>query len=186
MRTHDVPNFSPRPTTSVGAPEKDGQPQRQSLQRLAVSKARLLAAQRACERLLPTGPSPSVLAAPSASRPLLPLAPLFCSPHRRRALELPGERSRHDRHRERLVSADGPRRADAVPRCGPRRPQSRDRRRLRGATCRRRASPARGVSSTDPAPSADHAQRPRRGIVERTPVVGDVSAGTCRAGPARP
>ncbi len=66
MRTHGVANFSPHPTTSVGAPKKDRQQQRQSLQKLKVSKSQLLAAEKACEQLLPAGPSPSVLAAPTA------------------------------------------------------------------------------------------------------------------------
>ncbi len=66
IRTHGVPNFSPHPTISAGVPTKDRQQQQQSLQQLKVSKSRLLAAQKACERLLPAGPSPSVLAAPSA------------------------------------------------------------------------------------------------------------------------
>ena len=57
IRTHGVPNFSPHPTTSVGAPKKDRQQEQQSLQQLKVSKSRLLAAQKACEQLLSAGPS---------------------------------------------------------------------------------------------------------------------------------
>ena len=66
MRNHGVPSFSPHPITSVGAPKKDRQQQRQSLRQLGVSKSQLLAAEKACEQLLPTEPSPSVLAAPTA------------------------------------------------------------------------------------------------------------------------
>jgi hypothetical protein len=66
IRTHGVPNFSPHPSISVGAPKKVRQQQQQSLQQLKVSKSRLLAAQKACEQLLPARPSPSVLAAPTA------------------------------------------------------------------------------------------------------------------------
>ena len=66
IRTHGVPDFSPHPTISVGAPKKDRQQQQQSLQQLKVSKSRLLAAEKACEQLLPAGPSPSGLAAPTA------------------------------------------------------------------------------------------------------------------------
>ena len=57
MRSHGVPNFSPHPTTSVGAPKKDRQQEQQSLQRLKVTKSRLLAAEKACEQLLSAGPS---------------------------------------------------------------------------------------------------------------------------------
>ncbi len=66
MRTHGVPKFSPHPTTSVGTPEQDRQQEQRSLQQLKVSKSRLLAAQKACEHLLPAGPAPSGLAAPTA------------------------------------------------------------------------------------------------------------------------
>jgi len=66
IRTHGVPNFSPHPTTSAGDPKKDRQQEQQSLQQLKVSKSRLLAAEKACEQLLPAGPLPSVLAAPTA------------------------------------------------------------------------------------------------------------------------
>jgi len=66
MRTHGVPDYSPHPTTSVGTPGTDrGQAQR-NLQKLKVSRSRLLAAQKACEHLLPVGPPPSVLVAPTA------------------------------------------------------------------------------------------------------------------------
>ncbi len=66
MRAHGVPRFSPHPTTGVGAPKENRQQERQSLQRLKVSKSRLLAAEKACEHLLSGGPSPSVLAVPTA------------------------------------------------------------------------------------------------------------------------
>ena len=66
IRTHGVPNFSPHPTASAGAPKKDRQQEQQSLQQLKVSKSQLLAAEKACEHLLPAGPSPSILAAPTA------------------------------------------------------------------------------------------------------------------------
>jgi len=66
IRTHGVPDFSPHPTTSAAAPKQDRQQEQQSLQQLKVSRSRLLAAEKACEQLLPAGPSPRVLVAPTA------------------------------------------------------------------------------------------------------------------------
>jgi len=66
IRSHGVPNFSPHPTTSAGAPTRDRQQEQHSLKQLKVSKSQLLAAEKACVHLLPAGPSPSVLAAPTA------------------------------------------------------------------------------------------------------------------------
>ena len=65
IRTHGVPSFSPHPSISLEAPKNDRQQEQRSLQRLKVSKSRLVAAEKACSQLLPTEPSPSVLAAPT-------------------------------------------------------------------------------------------------------------------------
>jgi Secretory lipase len=64
MRAHGVAKYSPHPTSSVGTPKKT--PQQQSLQQLGVTKSTFLAAQKACEQLLPATPGVSSALAPAA------------------------------------------------------------------------------------------------------------------------